>query len=374
MKYLAKGVCIIMFSLLFAGAATAHPDLIVKRNAAVRFATLPTVANFPEGIAVNPHNGDIFVSTFGFNGSGTETNGIVRLDRYGHLLAVSDFSGNVPLLGLAFNSADDNVYVASVGNFQGQPSGVKRIPANFSNGAALQDVATIPNIGAPPNRTVPNPDGSQDVIQFGDNASVPNALTFAANGRMLISDSFQGAIFSVADPAACSGGCVADLVVQSGLLATTGFPPFGANGLAFNADESALFIANTGDDRVLKLTNLDTTNDLSVFTESINGADGLTVGPNGLVWVAANQGDEVVALNGAGRVVVKLGDFEGISRDGAPRGLLFPASLAIAGDNMFVTNLALPLTAAVGDEPEEDVTRYTVSRISIPPRSGGGHW
>jgi hypothetical protein len=28
-----------------------------------------------------------------------------------------------------------------------------------------------------------------------------------------------------------------------------------------------------------------------------------------------------------------------------------------------VTNLALPLTEAEGDEPEEDVTTYTVSRI-----------
>jgi hypothetical protein len=31
-----------------------------------------------------------------------------------------------------------------------------------------------------------------------------------------------------------------------------------------------------------------------------------------------------------------------------------------------VTNLALPLTMTVGDEPEEDVTKYTVSRIDIP--------
>jgi hypothetical protein len=30
-----------------------------------------------------------------------------------------------------------------------------------------------------------------------------------------------------------------------------------------------------------------------------------------------------------------------------------------------VTNLALPLTPAVGDEPEEDVTTYTVSRIPL---------
>ncbi|MDB5927367.1 MAG: hypothetical protein JWN13_6303, partial [Betaproteobacteria bacterium] len=54
--------------------------------------------------------------------------------------------------------------------------------------------------------------------------------------------------------------------------------------------------------------------------------------------------------------------------DGSPNGLLFPASLVIIGDDMFVTNLALPLTPAVGDEPEEDVTRYTVSRVKVPER------
>jgi hypothetical protein len=32
---------------------------------------------------------------------------------------------------------------------------------------------------------------------------------------------------------------------------------------------------------------------------------------------------------------------------------------------MFITNAALALTDAVGDEPEEDVTRYTISRIKV---------
>ena len=364
MKYLAKAFFIFTCSLLFAGAVSADSDLIVKRDAAVKFATLPMVANFPEGITANPANGDIYVGTFEFNGSGTETNGIVRFDRHGRLLAISDFTSNVPLLGLAFNPHDGNVYAASVGNFQGQASSIRRIAGNFANGAALQDVAMIPNFGAPPARVVPNPDGSQDIINFGDNAAVPNAIAFDASGRMLVSDSFQGAIFSVADPTACNGACVADLVVHDGLLATAGFPPFGANGLAFNADESALYIANTGDDRVLKLINLDTTNDLSVFAESINGADGLTFDTKGRLWVAANQADEVVALSNTGRVIVKLGDFLGIRHDGSAQGLIFPASLVIVGKELFVTNLALPLTG--GDEPEVDVTRYTISRMKIP--------
>jgi hypothetical protein len=48
-----------------------------------------------------------------------------------------------------------------------------------------------------------------------------------------------------------------------------------------------------------------------------------------------------------------------------PRGLLFPASIVLSRGSIFVTNLALDLTEAVGDEPEEDVETYTVSRIRL---------
>ena len=157
--------------------------------------------------------------------------------------------------------------------------------------------------------------------------------------------------------------CPVATVKHDGLLATAGFPPFGANGLALSRDESNLFIANTGDDRILRLDLK--TGDISVFAESINGADGIAFHHGSLV-VAANQADEVLILNNNGRVIAKLGDFLGIRKDGSPRGLLFPASIVIVDDKIFVTNLALPLTPAVGDEPEEDVTRYTVSRIDIP--------
>lgn len=155
-----------------------------------------------------------------------------------------------------------------------------------------------------------------------------------------------------------------DTVKHDGLLATAGFPPFGANGLALNSDdETKLHIANTGDDRILQLDLK--TGDISILAESINGADGIAFHDGRLV-VAANQADEIVIVNADGRVIAKLGDFLGIRNDGSPRGLLFPASLVIVDDKIFVTNLALPLTPAAGDEPEEDVTRYTVSRINIP--------
>ncbi len=355
------------------GSAWAHDTgVIVRPFAAVEFATMPEVANFPEGITANPYNGDIFVSTFEFDGSGTETNGIVRFNRRGHVEAKSDFSSNIPLLGLAFNRQDKNVYVASIGNFQGVASKIQRIGANFSKGATLQDVAAIPNIGAPGERTVPNPDGSSDTIVFRDNAAVPNALAFRkSDGALFVSDSFQGKIFKIVNPTQCDGACVAVPFVDDPLLATAGFPPFGANGLAFSKDEAYLYVANTGDDRVLRVNMV--TKLVEVLAESINGADGLAWDEDGILWVAANQADQVVALDSNGRPIAELGESLGV-RHGKPIGLLFPASLVIFRENIFVTNLALPLTPppsgdelpAAGDELEEQVDRYTISRIRIP--------
>ena len=102
-----------------------------------------------------------------------------------------------------------------------------------------------------------------------------------------------------------------------------------------------------------------------MFAESVNGADGLARDAQGLLWVAANQADTLVALDERGRVVAQIGAFEGV-RNGQPVGLLFPASMVILGGEVFVTNLALPLTDSAGDEPEEDVTRWTISRILLP--------
>ena len=129
-------------------------------------------------------------------------------------------------------------------------------------------------------------------------------------------------------------------------------------------DGATLFITNTGDDRVLTL-DLGTKN-INILAESVNGADGIVLDKKGNIWVAANQADQIIVLNEFGQVVAQLGEFLGIKKDDSPNGLLFPASLVIQGKWLFVTNLSLPLTDAGGDEPEENIMKYTVSRIKIP--------
>ena len=366
-KILARSALTICMGIAGAtGIASADNESHGRRDDVERFATLPDGVRFPEGITANPANGDIYVGTFDAPPN-NRPNKLLRYNRHGHLVASRDF-GNTPLLGLEFDRDNKKVYIANVGNFAGVASKIQRVAADLTD---LKDVAIIPGIGAPGPRTVGNPDGSSDTITFGSGARVPNAMVFDSHGNLYVSDSFQGAIFKITNPEGCAPDCKVETISHDPLLATAGFPPFGANGLALSHDEKTLFIANTGDDRVLKLDltrPLLSTDAVSVFAESINGADGIAFDAHGLLWVAANQADEVVALNAKGRVVAKLGDFQGIRNDGTPRGLLFPASLVIMYDEIFVTNLALPLNGTAGDEPEEDVTRYTISRVRIPRR------
>jgi len=161
-------------------------------------------------------------------------------------------------------------------------------------------------------------------------------------------------------------------------------PPFGANGLAFNRSQTALFVANTGNDTVVKIpvSGLPlVAGKPFVFVNSINGADGLIIDVLDRIWVAANQSDEIVVLDPTnGRVIAKLGDFGGIGPDGAPNGLLFPASLVLHGNFLFVANLSLDLGAALNDPSKRtvdspwaaQVTTHTISRINahLPPIQG----
>jgi DNA-binding beta-propeller fold protein YncE len=340
-------------ALAIAAGSSQAADSGPASGSADTWASLPDGVRFPEGIAANPATGDIYAGTFDF---GPNSNKLVRFARDGHVVAQKDFDG-APLLGLGF--ANGKVYILNFG-----ASSVQRIDANFTAASPVETVAVLPSIGAPVPRSTGNPDGSSDLITFGSNGkAAPNALVFDHAGNMYVSDSFQGAIFRIAAATTCHTPCPVEMFSHDSQLATAGFPPFGANGLALNAAQSVLYIANTGDNRVVQMDLA--TKAITPFADSLHGADGLLF-DDGVLWVAANQADEMVALDSHGRVVAKVGFFEGIRKDGSPRGLLFPASMVISGQHMYVTNLALPLTPQTGDEPEEDVTRWNIARFHNP--------
>jgi sugar lactone lactonase YvrE len=301
------------------------------RGKVERFATLPTGAANPEGITVDRH-GDVYVTTFAV--TGTPPGRLFVFDDDGQLKREVQVAGSSNLLlGVGFHriGASEELLVI-----------------DFGAGRVLRV----------------NPfSGASTVFATVTGASGLNALAFDRAGNVYISDSAQGIIWRTG-PA--GGAAVA--WVSSPLLTTTGFPPFGANGLDFNRDESALFVANTGNDQVIRIpVSAGAPGAPAVFVNSINGADGLFLDEHDNIWVCANQADEIVVLDPTGRVIAKLGDFDGL-KNGAPDGLLFPASLVRKGDWIYVTNLSLDLRLfglpqAVDSQWAAEVTRHTISRL-----------
>jgi DNA-binding beta-propeller fold protein YncE len=116
----------------------------------------------------------------------------------------------------------------------------------------------------------------------------------------------------------------------------------------------------------------------SILITGINAPDGIAIDHHGNLWICANQEDKITVINPSGKVIAKLGDFDGIT-NGVVNGLLFPASPAFSDDGvwLYVSNLTLNLPFA-GAEPAVDsawaleARHYTVSRIlaQIPPIPG----
>jgi sugar lactone lactonase YvrE len=337
--------------ILALGPLTAHAW---DRKNVETFATLPAGERHPEGITADKR-GNIYVTTFDIARAGQagEVGHLFVYRNDGRLLRKVLVQNSSPLLlDLAFSSA--GLLIIDFG-------GAKVLKVDPVTGAS-EVFATIPD-----DPGIPGAPG-------------PNVLTFDNAGNVYISDSFQGAIWRTgpAGGIAGPGGKDAALWVTNALLRTTGVPGFGANGLAFNNAQTLLFVANTGNDTIVKIpvtpgATGPVAGTPAVFVNSVNGADGLIIDEHDNLWIAANQSDEIVVLNSSGRAIAKLGDFDGIDRAGRPKGLLFPASLVRHGDFIYVTNLAIDLRAfdtpgaqtngTIVSQWAAEVGIHTISRI-----------
>src|SRR4030095_7037967 len=148
----------------------------------------------------------------------------------------------------------------------------------------------------------------------------------------------------------------------------------GANGLAFNSGETALFVANTANDTIVRIpvsgSPLVPGEPEDFVNRAGGGPDGLIIDEHDNLWIACNQSNEIMVLEPKqGRVIAKLGDFGGIDKDGAPIGFLWSNSLVFHGDDVLVTNLSLDVGLAsrnlrTVDGPwAAEVKLHTVSKI-----------
>jgi len=309
------------------------------------FAVLPAGTPMVEGLTVG-QDGNVYVSTFDPNGSAPAQ--LFVFNGNGKLVRQVTIQGASPAtLGLAFNPVTHLLLVVDFG--------------------AAKVLSVDPNTG------------TSSVFMTVTGSAGLNALTFDQAGNVYVSDSFQGIIWTTG-PRGPTAGTVWK---QDPLLTTTGTPPFGANGLSFNKARDVMFVANTGNDTLVEIEvgNVGgrlVAGEAAVFTNSINGADGIVLDEDDNIWVAANQADEIVVVDPFGKAIAKLGDFNGI-KNGVTRGLLFPASPAFSrdGKSLFVTNLELDLRSiglpqSVDSQWAAQVQRHSIAKLRarIPPLQG----
>jgi sugar lactone lactonase YvrE len=266
-----------------------------------------------EGLTVGP-DGNIYVASFGFNAAGAITGHatlfVIRPD--GSLVREVAIAGSSPhALGLRFNPLNGFLLVLDFG--AGTVLHVDPV-------TGLSTVFMVPTVGG----------------------SGLNALTFDKLGNAYISDSFNGIIWKTGP----NGGTPTIWSNSPFLAPGTGLtPPFGANGIEFNNAGTIAFVANTAFHQIIQIpVNSDgTAAPASIFITSINAPDGIAIDTHDNIWVCANQEDDIIVLNKTGKVIAKLGDFDGFNEHGVARGLLFPASLAFGldGKTLYVSNLTL---------------------------------
>jgi sugar lactone lactonase YvrE len=327
-------------TLLLALLATPIPVQAWDRGKVERFATLPPGEAHPEGIAVD-REGNVYVVTVAANKPETSKGTLIVFDPKGkHLRTVSIDGSSRLLLDVRFH-----------------PQTGKLLVIDYK---AAKVLTVDPVTGA----------SSVFMTVTGKNPGL-DGMTFDDAGNMYVTDAHEGMIWKVGP-----GGGAAEAWVTSALLTPKRPPPsIGANGLAFNKKQTALFVANTAQDTIVKIpvsgSPLEPGTPEVFVNRAGGGPDGLIIDEDNNLWIACNQSNEIMVIEPRqGRVIAKLGDFGGIDRDRAPIGFLWSNSLVFHGDDVLVTNLSLDVGAVTSqtlrtvDGPwAAAVKLHTVSKI-----------
>lgn len=262
-------------ALALAPPASAHPGSRV-----VRIVSL-TDPQLPESITLDRH-GDIYLSL-------NPLREILKIAPDGAQSTFATIPAGTASLGVRLD-AHGNAYLAVVG------SGIWRVPAD---GGAPALFAPLPG--------------------------VPNGLAFDRRGNLYVSESLGGVIYRISRNGSVTAWSASPLLKGTtgpgpcGVVHPSGLP-LGANGIAFNARGTAMFVNNT---------TLGTVVRIPVKRDGRAGPAGVYAGPACVLWgadgMALDIRDNVYVAANAERDIVRVG----------PGGRLRVLASFAAGDPLF---------------------------------------
>jgi sugar lactone lactonase YvrE len=277
----------------------------------------PGAGEFPEGIAIDKQ-GNIFVSM-------AQLGEIRKIDPDGAETLFYRFDGSPGLLGLAVD-APGNVYVGVFTGGTGPLQGVWRIDRDGESAARLP--------------------GTENIF-------LPNGLAFDKEGNLYVTSSYvpgstppAGAIWRVPRQGEAELWLV-DSTLLGGLGGIPGYPPLGANGIAFR--HNALYVASTEKGLIAHVPVLldGSPGDPSVVvqTPELYMIDGIALDVLGTIYTALIGQNRVVAVSPDDSSIRQLA--------GAADGVDGPASLAFGTgggerQSLYFTNYAIVLRAHPG--------------------------
>jgi len=167
-----------------------------------------------------------------------------------------------------------------------------------------------------------------------------NAIAQDRHRNLFVSDSFLGRIYKV--PPEGTSDLSGNVWIEDISLKPAGFPPFGANGVAFDRNQRFLYVANTSTSTILRVPVLDDGSAGSIekfavgsaATGVLHGADGIMFDVRGNLYVCANQENEIQVLSPEAALIARHKGFGANALD-------FPASLVFHERALYITNLSL---------------------------------
>jgi sugar lactone lactonase YvrE len=310
------------------------------RGTVERFALLPAGTGHPEGICTDTH-GNVYVGTVDVPRPEKKNGTLIVFDGNGkYLRTVTVADSSTQLLDIRFHPQTGKLIVVDYG--------------------AAKLLTVDPETGA----------SSVFMTVTGDHPGL-DAFCFDAAGNVYTTDAHQGIIWKVG-----KDGGAGTIWAEDTLLKPTRFPPaIGANGAWFNDKQTAMFVANTAQDTLVKIPATGEplkAGKPELFVNRVGGGpDGILIDEHDNIWIACNQANELLVLEPKqGRAIAKLGDFGGIDKDGAPIGFLWSNTLCFRGDDVLVTNLSLnmakftsPSYPTINGPWADEVKLHTVSKI-----------